>query len=50
MQPKIHIFLKKPLKKKMKRYSIGLGMTDDFDKSALCGVGKTEVRRGGLEK
>ena len=36
--------------KKMKRYSIGLEMTDDFDKSSLCGVGKTEVRGGGLEK
>ena len=48
MQPKIHIFLKEPLKKDEK--IVGLEMTDDFNRSSLRGVGKTEVRGGGFEK
>ena len=48
VQPKIHIFLKEPLKKDEK--IVGLEMTDDFNRSSLRGVGKTEVRGGGFEK
>ena len=47
VQPKIHIFLKEPLKKDEK--VVGLEMTDDFDRSSLRGVGET-VRGGRLEK